>query len=199
MQQDGCIACIWPSHLKGGHILKAVGQSNRLTAQLVWGLTPATLQLVITGRGFTISPLTVCVGTPLRMPSSSYMHAGCGLEQTVHGLDTSWQTSSSSLWRTPGLSSSLGRTWSRQRGRWDLERVEAMLRHQRLPLQKAHHACGGALAQTTLPPRLLPGAINVTHRFHRWGATVLKFCRAPNPGVRRGHNPRQPTILFFFK
>ena len=66
------------------------------------------------------------------------------------------------------------------------------------PPPRVHRVGGAALTWAGPPPRLLPGAINVTHRFHGWGATVLEYRRAPNPKVERGNDPRQPTILFFF-
>ena len=64
---------------------------------------------------------------------------------------------------------------------------------------KVHRVGGAAPMRAGPPPRLLPGAINVIHRFHGWGATVLKYCRAPNPKVGRGNDPIQPTMLFFFQ
>ena len=67
------------------------------------------------------------------------------------------------------------------------------------PPLRAHCAGGAEQVRANPSPRYLPGAINVTHRFHRWGATVLKVCRASNPKAGRGQGLRQPTILFFFK
>ena len=198
MQQDGCIACIWPSHLKGGHILKAVGRSNCLTAQLVWGLTGHAPIGNHRARFHHLPSYCLC-GHPFE-DAFHVIHA-CRLWSRADRPRARYLLANfvKFLVENPRAFEFPGANLESAEGKVGPGKGGGDAAAPAPPSPKAHHAGGAALAQTTLPLRLLPGAINVTHRFHRWGATVLKFCRAPNPRVRRGHNPRQPTILFFFK